>query len=167
MKTWWVVANEQQGWRWDWFFKHAARTGRGANRWGGAGWIKSRRSRVNVDGMRAGDMVVAYQAGEGIQGFAWLASDGYSEGGTGRANMFDIAYRRAIRLAHPIPFGVVEALPDAEQNFEFVAFHQGTVYWVTPAGRVQLGLLAAACNPGRIGSRCITATARRRGIGRG
>ena len=165
MRTWWVVANEREGWHWNRFFRSAGRDLRGVDKWGGPGWIKSSRSLVHADEMRKGDLVVAYQAREGVRGFAWLASDGYVEGGSGRANKFDIGYRGAVPLETPVPIRAVKQLPDARENFEFVPFHNGTVFSVSSAGRVQLGLLAAAFNPGRIGSRCITLALSRRGPG--
>ena len=162
MRTWWVVANERQGWHWNRFFRSAARSRRGVDKWGGPGWIKSARSRVHADEMGKGDMVVAYQAGEGVRGFVWLASDGYVGGSSGRADKFDIAYRGALWLETPVSIRVVKQLPNAMANFEFVSFHNGTVFSVSPAGRVQLGLLAAAFNPGSVGTRCITLTASQR-----
>ena len=108
-RVWLVVASERikgkpEGWHWDEFFRHRHEWAPADFSWGGYEWIRSPVSLRCVRAMRRGDIVVAYQAGEGIVGLAALASGGYEEvPGTGDLNTFDLAPEPALRLDHPVP----------------------------------------------------------------
>lgn len=147
-RIWWVVANEKgspRGWHWDEYFPDA-RSGGEPYEWGGPHWIKSGRSLAHVQTMRRGDVVVAYQASEGVVGFTRLV--GGASGQLGQVpDHFFLSGRRALRLVRPVPLEAVRRIPDACIDFEFMRFHQATVFAVTPVGMRRLCFLAAAFNP--------------------
>jgi len=95
--VWLVVASErikgkQEGWHWDDFFLRRHEWSPAEFSWGGYEWIRSPLSLKCIREMKRGDIVVAYQAGEGIVGLCALASDGYEEvPGSGDLNTFDLA----------------------------------------------------------------------------
>jgi hypothetical protein len=97
--------------------------------------------------MRAGDYIVAYQAGVGVLGFAQLKSRGYKARGSENFDMFDLRSSPAIWLETPIPLGVVKRLPRALDTFEFVRSGRGTVFAIEPGGFERMLGLALAFNP--------------------
>ena len=128
MQTWWFNANGNgsPGWNWEQFFSVKGRSLRGYC-WGGPTWIKSNTSRSRIRDIVPGDLVVAYQARVGIVGLVRIASNGVNNRAV---NRFNKVYLRGART-----------------NIEFVSFHQGTVFKVTPRGRYDICLLAAIFNP--------------------
>ena len=149
MRTWWVVANERGasgGWHWREFLGLSNRSRR-PYVWGGSHWIRSARSLVNVRAMRRGDLVVAYQAAEGIVGFAGLHAGGFMRDGAGGSNAFRLNPLRRIGLINPVRLDAIRPLPGARETFEFLSFSQGSVFTVAPGGSARLALLAAAFNP--------------------
>lgn len=146
-RTWWVVASAAASdWHWRDFFRNPADPEQGVN-WGGREWIRSPASWARIREMRQGDIVVAYQAGEGVVGFARLASDGYAEEAGGPYNTFDLAPAPAVGLHEPIPLFWIRQIPRAREHFEFLRFHHGTVFRVSPEGLEALLRLARALNP--------------------
>ncbi len=80
--------------------------------------------------MKRGDIVVAYQAGEGILGLCALASDGYEEvPGSGDVNTFDLAPEPALRLDNPVPLSQLKSDPQTTPLFRQL---QGSVFEATP-----------------------------------
>src|SRR5437879_50277 len=118
MKQWWVSASEQceGGWHWGQFFARP----KSERRWGGAEWIRSTTSQARIKVMRDNDIVVAYQAGEGILGLALLGSDGYQDRTGGKYTLFDLRERPLVQLRVPVPLKAVQLLPHAKNSFEFV-----------------------------------------------
>lgn len=144
-RAWWVVASASAGdWHWRDFFRNPVEEGRN---WGGREWIRSPVSWARIREMRKGDIVVAYQAGEGILGLARLASDGYPESPGGPYDTFDLAPSPIVRLEEPIPLFLVRQLPEARRHFEFLRIHHGTVFRITPEGFQALLHLIRALNP--------------------
>ena len=149
MTAWWIAANDndpEHGWHWDQFFHHPADPKQNFN-WGGPGWIRSTVSFARIERIRTGDAVIAYQAGQGVIGFARLASDGWVSPDSGNFDTFDLAPSPVIRLQNPIPYEVIRDLPGSPDDFEFVRFHQGSVFSISPAGEARLLSLAAQFNP--------------------
>jgi len=97
--------------------------------------------------MRKGDIVVAYQAGEGIIGLARLASDGYPEVEGGPCDTFDLAPAPIVWLHEPVPLFLVRHIPRARLHFEFLRIHHGTVFRITPEGFEALLRLIRFLNP--------------------
>jgi hypothetical protein len=98
--------------------------------------------------MREGDLVAAYQAKEGVVGFAVLASDGRVSPESAKFDTFDLAPSPTIRLRSPIPLEVLKDQPQAKQDFEFLRIvQQGSVFRVSQAGRDRLLSLARQFNP--------------------
>jgi len=130
---WWVTANEKNRnhpWHWERFFQ-------GVNEdfdFGGSDCVKSRLSLARIKNMRAGDIVVAYQANEGIVGLAYLSSDGYQDDDDGVYNDFNLAPTPIVWLTKPIPLKVVRRLPDAKKHVEFVKISRGTVTSISRKG---------------------------------
>jgi len=147
--SWWVVASDadpDHGWHWDRFFRTPMDPSEPFN-WGGPNWINSTVSFARIKEMRAHDHVVAYQAAEGILGFAELASNGYQAAPGGKFDSFDLAAPPSVRLKAAIPFEIVKDLPRANENFEFVRLvKQGSVFRVTTDGYAQLIRLAKQLN---------------------
>lgn len=86
LNYWWVTASEEsEEWHWKEFFDKPL------DRYNAEWWgTESSVSRKRIKDMRQGDIVVAYQAGEGVVGFACLACDGYqhdAEGQRGQRRM--------------------------------------------------------------------------------
>ena len=148
--TWWVVASDQDpehGYHWDRYFNEPMDPRESYN-WGGPKWINSSVSFSRIREMRAGDRVVAYQARQGVLGFAALASDGYQSADEGAFDTFDLAGSPTIRLGMPIPYAIIRDLPNAKDNFEFVRLYKrGSVYRVTSIGFADLLRLATQLNP--------------------
>jgi len=131
-RVWLVVASDRDpshGWHWRGLFLGPSLAG-GYMRWGGSDWIRSPLSRRRISEMAQGDLVLAYQAGEGIVGLARLASDGYSSSVAGEFDSFNIALSPKIRLDCPLPFRVMSDIPLA-RRCEFVRVKRGTVFQVT------------------------------------
>ena len=147
MKCWWVSASEHSegGWHWGYYFSNRA----AGNRWGGPDWIRSNLSHKHIRRMRARDVVVAYQAQEGVVGLALLSSDGYQSSTGGDFDMFDLAARPKVALKQCIPLATVRTLPHARQSFQFVRALRGTVFEIKPAGFERLVGLILAFNPGQ------------------
>ena len=147
MHYWWVSASEHSegGWHWNRFFGNPRRGGR----WGGPEWIRSPLSHKHIRRMRRGDIVVAYQAREGIAGLAVLASDGYQSSTGADFDIFDLAARPIIAVKQRIPLDAVRNLPHSKQSFQFVRVLRGTVFEVRSDGFGRLLGLLLAYNPGQ------------------
>ncbi len=144
-RVWWVVASASAGrWHWRDFFQNPAEEGQN---WGGREWIRSPVSWARIREMRKGDIVVAYQAGEGIIGLARLASDGYPEVEGGPCDTFDLAPAPIVWLHEPVPLFLVRQIPRARLHFEFLRIHHGTVFRITPEGFEALLRLIRSLNP--------------------
>jgi hypothetical protein len=147
---WWIVANDrdpEHGWHWKMYFSRP-NDSRETFNWGGPNWIKSSTSIARVKEMRRGDLVAAYQASEGIVGFARLGSDGYMSDESGKFDTFDLASAPVVRLHIPIPLEVVKDQPSAKDDFEFVRIvKQGSVFRVSASGRDRLLSLSRQFNP--------------------
>ncbi len=147
-RAWWVVASASVGaWHWRDFFQNPIEEGRN---WGGREWIRSPVSWARIREMRKGDIVIAYQAGEGIIGLARLASDGYPEVPGGPYDTFDLAPDPIVWLREPVPLFLVRQIPQARTHFEFLRVRHGTVFRVTPEGFEALIRLIQAINPEQI-----------------
>ena len=149
---WWIVANDhdpEHGWHWDRFFSRPEDPRQNFN-WGGPNWIRSTTSMARVRDMRKGDLVAAYQASEGVVGFALLASDGRTSEDTGKFDTFDLAASPTLKLRTPIPLEVIKDQPAAKEAFEFLRIvQQGSVFRVAPSGQDRLISLARQFNPGQ------------------
>jgi hypothetical protein len=99
--------------------------------------------------MAKGDVVIAYQAGEGILGLATLASDGWRESKGGHYNRFDLDKHLFLPLQAPVSYQAVKRLPDAQEHFGAVRFPRGTVFEVSPEGFGSLLRLVLEANPGQ------------------
>lgn len=132
--VWLVVASERikgkhEGWHWDEFFLRRHQWAPEDFSWGGYEWIRSPLSLKCIRKMRRGDIVVAYQAGEGIIGLCALSSDGYEEvPGSGDLNTFDLAPEPAIRLDNPVPLVQLKNSPEVAPLFKQL---QGSVFEAT------------------------------------
>lgn len=106
--VWLVVASErikgkEEGWHWDDFFLRRKEWAPSEFSWGGYDWIRSPLSLKCIREMKLGEIIVSYQAGEGIIGLCALASGGYEEvPGSGDINTFDLAPEPALRLDNPV-----------------------------------------------------------------
>lgn len=140
MNYWWVVANDrdpEHGWHWNRFFSEPLVGGK-KYPWGGADWIKSHASQSRIEQMRKGDLVLAYQASQGVVGFVYLATNGFSSELNGRYDSFNLEPSSFVVLNNPIPLSTIRELPSAGEHFEFVNFHQGTVFRSTSEGFAML-----------------------------
>ena len=149
-KYWWVIASlkdPKHGWNWQWFFRSPTNTKQNLN-WGGPNWIRSTISFKRIRQMREGDIVVAYQAGEGVVGLARLARSGYRSQLDGEFDTFDLCSRPTVWLRNPIPFSIIKVLPQAEGEIEFVKILRGTVFAIEGNGFARLIHLVRAFNPG-------------------
>jgi len=97
--------------------------------------------------MRRGDVIIAYQAGEGIVGMATLAEDGDQSSPGSPYDTFHLKAAPIIRLNVPVPFDALKLLPHAPSNFEFVRARRGTVFSVQRKGFSRLLGLLLAFNP--------------------
>ena len=146
---WWIVANDkdpEHGWHWDQFFDNPGDTEQNYD-WGGPEWVRSSASFGRIQRMRNSDAFVAYQSDEGVLGFGRLGSNGRLTTRSGNYDSFDLAPSPILRLLKPIPYEVFRDLPDAKKHFEFVKFHQGTVFGMTEEGQRKLLDLASQFNP--------------------
>ena len=84
--------------------------------------------------MRKGDIVAAHQGGKGILGLIFLAKNGYCTEFENQYDCFDLKPKPLLYFDNPIPFKLIKELPEANVNFEFVKFHQNTVFQITPIG---------------------------------
>jgi hypothetical protein len=84
--------------------------------------------------MRKGDIIVAHQAAEGVQGLAYLDSDGHQSVPGGPYDTFDLKSSPMIWLRVPVPVHLIRQQPDSEDNIEFLKFAQGTVFRITTKG---------------------------------
>jgi hypothetical protein len=145
---WWVTARKQadrKGWHWDQYFGSRGDPAQ-AYDWGGPEWIRSPLSFANIKRMRIGDIVVAYQSGEGILGLVRLASAGYQHEVGRHFDTFNLDRRHNIRLGSPIPLQVIRALPNAKQSFQFLKVGRGTVFAIERMGFGRLSRLMTAFN---------------------
>ncbi|MFN3421182.1 MAG: hypothetical protein ACK40X_05610 [Armatimonadota bacterium] len=132
--VWLVVASERikgktEGWHWDDFFMRRHEWSPAEFSWGGYEWIRSPLSLKFIREMKRGDIVVAYQAGEGILGLCALSSGGYEEvPGTGDINTFDLAPEPALRLDKPVPLSQLKNDPQTSPLFRQL---QGSVFKAT------------------------------------
>jgi hypothetical protein len=93
------------------------------------------------------DIVVAYQAREGVLGLARLASRGKKSHIDGYYDTFDLSPKPTVWLDNPIPYAVIKSLPKAEDLYEFVRIHQGTVFAIKDDGFNRIIHLILAFNP--------------------
>jgi hypothetical protein len=136
MNYWWIVASQRDsdhGWHWDYFFENPYEDGDEYD-WGGADWIRSSSSHARITEMQKGDIVVAYQAQEGILGLIYLANSGYSSLSNEIYDSFKLKPKPAIYLDNPIPYSSIRDLLQSDKHFEFVNFHQGTVFRISRDG---------------------------------
>lgn len=146
---WWVVASENnpnKQWHWKDFFRVPNKVGE-TYKWGGPDWISSTVSFARIKEMREGDVVIAYQAAEGVVGLVFLASDGYKYVQSGNYDTFDLEATPKVWLDTKIPLSEIQKLPDAKKNIEFVRFHQGTVFRVTENGYNSITKVILKFNP--------------------
>jgi EVE domain len=145
MNVWWVTASERSegGWHWGYFFSRPTQ----GHDWGGPEWIRSHISFARIRRMRRGDVIIAYQAGEGIVGMATLAEDGDQSSPGSPYDTFHLKAAPIIRLNVPVPFDALKLLPHAPSNFEFVRARRGTVFSVQQKGFSRLLGLLLAFNP--------------------
>lgn len=52
----------------------------------------------------------------------------------GKCDSFGLKPSPFISLDNPIPYGVIRDLPNSGEHFEFVKFHQSTVFRISPEG---------------------------------
>src|SRR5271157_1024772 len=105
-KYWWVTAslnNPTHGWTWSWYFRDPTNRKQNLN-WGGPEWINSHISFGRIHRMAKGDIVIAYQASEGIVGLARLASRGYKSDKAMNYDTFDLSPKPTIWLKNPVPY---------------------------------------------------------------
>jgi hypothetical protein len=146
---WWIVANDkdpEHGWHWDQFFDNPGDPEENFD-WGGPEWVRSTASFGRIERMRKGDPFVAYQSDEGVVGFGRLGSNGRLTPSSGNFDSFDLAPSPVLRLSKAVPYEVIRDLPDSKRHFEFVKFHQGTVFAMTEEGQTKLLSLASQFNP--------------------
>lgn len=121
MNYWWITTNE---WHWSNFFGNPEEYD-----WGGADWIKSSLSRLHVKEMRLNDLIVAYQAKEGIIGLAYLAADGNRS-----KHSFMLKAAPVVYLNQTVPLNVIRKFPDVEEHIEFLRILRGTVFYISLQG---------------------------------
>lgn len=121
MNYWWITTSE---WHWSNFFENPEEYD-----WGGADWIKSSLSRKRVGEMRQNDLIVAYQAKEGIIGLAYLAADGDKSKSSFRLKAAPIVY-----LNQTAPLKLIRKFPEAKKHIEFLRILRGTVFYISPQG---------------------------------
>jgi hypothetical protein len=97
--------------------------------------------------MRGGDIVVAYQAGTGVVGFARVERERERGVDSADVNTFLLDPTQRIGLKHPIPHAVVHLLPGATKTYESLRLKHGSVFAIAPPGTAQLLSLAEAYNP--------------------
>jgi hypothetical protein len=149
IKHWWVTAslnNPSHGWSWSLFFRNPRDKRQNFN-WGGPKWINSNISFARIKRMTKGDIVIAYQASKGVVGLARLGSNGYKSAIDLNYDTFDLSPKPTIWLKNPVPYSVIRALPDVENENEFVKIKRGTVFAVTKKGFDQIFHLILAFNP--------------------
>ncbi len=133
---WWITASERnpkQSWHWRYYFENPSDP-TNHNDFGGPKWIKSKVSFARIKEMCAGDVVVAYQAGEGVVGLAYIASEGYPHVESGNYDTFDLKPKPTVWLDEPIPLELIRELSDAKRNFEFLRVLRGSVFRVSERG---------------------------------
>jgi predicted RNA-binding protein with PUA-like domain len=148
IKYWWVTASEhsEHPWHWSKFFENPDDTDE-AYDWGGPDWIKSRMSFVRIKEMRKGNIVVAYQADEGVVGLAYLVSNGYQHAKSGNFDTFDLKSSPVVWLHKPVPYSEIRDLPNAREHIEFVQAKRGTVFRIDPVGFKMILNLILKFNP--------------------
>jgi hypothetical protein len=149
---WWVMANEhsKHPWHWDRFFENPDNSDE-AYDWGGPEWIKSRMSFGRIKEMCKGDMVIAYQADEGVVGLAYLASNGYKHARSKNFDTFDLKSSPAIWLGESVPYSEIRNLPNAKEHIEFIKANRGTVFRIDVTGFRMILDLILKLNPSQRG----------------
>ena len=145
IRWWWVTASEknQRPWHWREFFKNSE-IGWG---WGGPNWINSTTSFIRIKEMQEGDIIVAYQAGEGVVGFAYLDSDGYQNATSGHYDTFDLKSTPKVWFNQSIVLSDIYKVPNAKTHIEFIRLLRGTVFRIDPFGFEKILALAKKANP--------------------
>lgn len=149
IRHWWVTASDRDpnhAWHWDSFFEDY-NDPKNYFDWGGPNWIRSTVSFARIKDMRKGDVVVAYQAQEGVVGLVYLGSNGYPSPSGGSYNSFDLKPLPNIRLNRPVPFEVIRDSENASVDFEFIRVKRGSVFEITPRGFDTLMQLIVGFNP--------------------
>ncbi len=121
-QIWWITASEADSmhpWHWRQFFKKPSDRRQRIN-WGGPEWINSPRSFASIEKMRVGDVVVAYQAREGVVGLALLATGGRRSDDSGRFDTFDLSAAPTVLLQDPISFHSIVQIPNSSKLFDAV-----------------------------------------------
>lgn len=152
IQYWWITASEQNpehAWHWRQYFAHPDDAQQRLDR-GGPEWIRSHTSFARIVEMHAGDVIVAYQAGEGVVGLAYLASDGYQHVRGGHFDSFDLARGPTVWLSYPVPYEVIRDLPGARTHIEFVRIRQGAVFRIHALGFEHLLRAILLLNPDRV-----------------
>lgn len=148
IQYWWVNASNHstQPWHWRKFFlKPKPKQG---YEYGGTNWIKSSTSHNRINNMRKGDIVIAFQTGEGIVGLALLASNGYQSERGGNYDNFKLSSSPTVWLNHLIPYSQIKKLPNASNHIEFAGgVKQGTVFTVDQIGFDKIIELVLKANP--------------------
>ena len=129
--------------RWEYFFDDPRRD----NHWGGPDWIKASLSIVHIKEMRKGDIAVAYQAGEGLVGLAYLETNGYQDSKSREYDSFDLKPSPIVPFNTLVPLGAIRRLPNAKEDIEFVKILRGTVFSITPRGFRKILDLILKYNP--------------------
>jgi hypothetical protein len=147
IQNWWVIAQAKRGVFWkDFLDNHDPKRD---NTWGGPTWIKAARPIKLIEHMHKGDIVVAYQAGEGVVGLAYLETDGY-QGRTKRYDSFDLKRTPTVWLDELVPLGEIRRLPNAKRDIEFLRILRGGVFGITPRGFKKILDLILKYNPKQI-----------------
>ncbi len=155
IQYWWVTASDKNRvhpWHWRQFFEDSDNPAQRYD-WGGPDWINSWVSFARIREMRAGDVVVAYQADEGVVGLVYLASPGYQHFDEGNYDTFDLASTPHAWLTQPVPYQVIRDLPGARKHIEFVGakVKRGTVFRISPTGFKMILRLILDFNPNHRG----------------
>lgn len=151
IQYWWVTAsdvNPEHGWHWDSFFEDYTDPINCFD-WGGENWIKSKVSFARIKTMHKGDIVVAYQAGEGVIGLVYLDSNGYPSPEGGNYNSFNLKPSPNVRLNRLVPYEVIRDSRNASRDIEFVGakVKQGSVFAISANGFSTLISLMLQFNP--------------------
>jgi predicted RNA-binding protein with PUA-like domain len=146
--SWWVTASDldpNRPVRWEDFFEDPQ-----DNHWGGPDWIRAPQSIARIREMRAGDVVVCYQASrrmKGIVGLVYLETDGYQDSKSRKYDSFDLCPSPIVRLNTPVPLRAIRRLPNAKKDIEFIRILRGTVFRITPTGFRKIRDLILKYNP--------------------
>ncbi|MBI3537843.1 MAG: hypothetical protein HY070_09830 [Chloroflexi bacterium] len=150
IQHWWVTASDhspdpKRQVRWEKFFQND--DSERDNTWGGPDWIKASLSIVHIKEMRKSDVVVAYQAGEGIVGLAYLKTNGYQDPKSRKYDSFDLEPSPTVWLNTLVPLDSIRHLSNAKQDIEFIKILRGTVFSITQIGFRKILDLIIKFNP--------------------